>query len=170
MSRQKRIRLIIVVLAVLAGVIFVVDFTRHNQSKMAQSTDGTTSLPGVITLYQDGRMVSQISSSSLESLEKYSFEDAEEGKRQNGPLLREVILLYVDDSDLSDNTQITVKSTEREKSVVLTWAQVANPENHVLFDSSTNRGTLKLVSSQLENLDSRDEWIQDTDVIEIEAP
>ena len=38
----------------------------------------------------------------------------------------------------------------------------------VMFDLS-GRGTLKLVS-KLEKLDVRDEWVQDTDKIEITTP
>ena len=38
----------------------------------------------------------------------------------------------------------------------------------VLFDLS-NRGTLKLVSL-LEQLDTRDEWVQDVDRIEVVSP
>jgi hypothetical protein len=37
-----------------------------------------------------------------------------------------------------------------------------------MFDLS-GRGTLKLIS-KLEKLDVRDEWVQDTDKIEIESP
>ncbi len=41
-------------------------------------------------------------------------------------------------------------------------------QNMVMFDLS-NRGTLKLVSL-LEKLDTRDEWVQDVDRIEVANP
>jgi len=45
---------------------------------------------------------------------------------------------------------------------------VDQPENYVMFDLS-NRGTLKLVSV-LPSLDTRDEWVQDVDSIEVANP
>jgi hypothetical protein len=60
-----------------------------------------------------------------------------------------------------------VSSSSREKTAQLTWEEVEDPANHVMFDLS-GRGTLKLVSV-LERLDVRDEWVQDVDKIEIET-
>jgi hypothetical protein len=59
-----------------------------------------------------------------------------------------------------------VSSSSRDKSAQVTWAEVNDPENMVMFDLS-GRGTLKLVS-KLERLDVRDEWIQDIDRIDID--
>jgi len=61
-----------------------------------------------------------------------------------------------------------VSSSSRDKSAQLTWAEVDDPANMVMFDLSS-RGTLKLVSL-MEKLDTRDEWVQDTDKIEITSP
>lgn len=80
----------------------------------------------------------------------------------------DVILLYVDGKKLKADSLITVSSHSRNKSAQLTWAEVDEPANMVMFDLS-NRGTLKLVSV-LEKLDTRDEWIQDADQIEIASP
>jgi hypothetical protein len=54
------------------------------------------------------------------------------------------------------------------KSAELTWVEVNEAQNMVMFDLSS-RGTLKLVSL-LEKLDVRDEWVQDVDRIEIVNP
>jgi len=80
-------------------------------------------------------------------------------------MLRDVVRLHVKDKDLEAETQVTVSSSSRDKSEVLTWAEVDDPANWVMFDLS-GRGTLKLVSV-LERLDIRDEWVQDVDKIEI---
>jgi hypothetical protein len=69
---------------------------------------------------------------------------------------------------LVPRTEITVTSTSRNKSARLTWEEVNDPDNWVMFDLS-GRGTLKLVS-QLDRLNVRDEWVQDTDRIEITSP
>ena len=102
----------------------------------------------------------------LEQLESASFIDAEEGKTQEGWLLRDVLLLYIKESKLKADTQVTVSSSSREKAKTLTWAEVVNlPENMVMFDLS-GRGTLKLVST-IPGFDIRDSWIQDVDRIEV---
>ena len=49
-----------------------------------------------------------------------------------------------------------------------TWAEADDEGNHVMFDLS-NQGTLKFVST-LEQLDTRDEWVQVVDSIEITSP
>jgi hypothetical protein len=94
-----------------------------------------------------------------------SFTEAAEGKTQEGWLLRDVVLLQVAASQLKPDSTITVSSTSRGKSVLLTWAEVDDPANNVIFDLS-NRGTLKLAGT-LDKLDTREEWIQDADKIEI---
>ncbi|MCP4536371.1 MAG: hypothetical protein GY832_04420 [Chloroflexi bacterium] len=91
--------------------------------------------------------------------------DAEEGKTQEGWLLRDVLLLHIDRDVFRDDTTIVVSSNSRDKSAHLTWAEVDNTENMVMFDLS-ERGMLKLIS-KLERLDVRDEWIQDVDKIEV---
>lgn len=80
-------------------------------------------------------------------------------------MLRDVLLLHMKESKLKPETWIIVTSSSRNKSEELTWAEVDDPANWVMFDLS-GRGTLKLVSV-LERLDIRDEWIQDVDKIEV---
>jgi hypothetical protein len=127
-----------------------------------------TLMPGSIPIRLDGQLVGGFSPADLDRLEKVSFVESQEGKKQEGWLLRDVILLYVDGKKLKADSLITVSSHSRDKSAQLTWAEVDEPANMVMFDLS-NRGTLKLVSV-LEKLDTRDEWIQDADQIEIASP
>ena len=63
---------------------------------------------------------------------------------------------------------ITVASSSKEKSIQLTWPEIADEANMIMFDLS-GRGTLKLVSL-LERLDVRDEWVQDVDSIDVVCP
>jgi hypothetical protein len=69
---------------------------------------------------------------------------------------------------LQPDTVVIVSSSSRDKSAQLTWAEIDDPANWVMFDLS-GRGTLKLVSV-LEKLDTRDEWVQDVDLIELTSP
>jgi hypothetical protein len=104
----------------------------------------------------------------LETLESVSFVDAEEGKTQDGWLLRDAVRLYVDKSSLRPGTTVVVSSSSRGKTTELTWDQVDDRDNFVMFDLA-NKGTLKLVS-KLEGLAKRDEWVQDVDKVEISTP
>ncbi len=136
---------------------------------MARSSERTvtsTSLPpGSVPILLNGEVIAGFTSADLEKLALVSFIDAEEGKTQDGWLLRDVLLLYLKPEQLQDETQITVSSSSREKSARLSWAKVKEPGNMVMFDLS-NRGTLKLVSL-LPQLNTRNWWVQDVDRIEI---
>jgi hypothetical protein len=160
--KQTRTRALIVVaiIVVVAGVVLGVDFWRRSQAVVLE--------PGSIPIYVDGELRGGFLPTDLEQMEEVSFVDAEEGKTQEGWLLRNVLLLRLKESALQPDTQIVVSSSARDKSATLTWAEVDDVDNMVMFDLS-GRGTLKLVST-LERLDVRDEWVQDVDKIEVLTP
>ena len=158
MSQRTRVFIAVVALVVLAAIVLGVEFLRRSSAE-------PTLAPGSIPIYFDDRLVGGFLADDLASLEQVSFVDAEEGKTQEGWLLRDVLLLHVKERQLKPETSIVVISTSRDKSAALTWAEVDDPANWVMFDLS-GRGTLKLVSV-LERLDVRDEWIQDVDRIEV---
>ncbi len=157
MTQNKRILIAVVILIVIVGVVLGVDALRRQQA--------TELKPGSIPIYFEGRFVESFKPDDLERLDTASFVDAEEGKPQEGWLLRDVLLLHIERDVFRDDTTIIVSSSSRTKSVQLTWAEVDDVENMVMFDLS-GRGTLKLIS-KLERLDVRDEWVQDVDEIEV---
>ena len=164
MSQNNRILIGVVIILAVVGIVLGIDwFQRRGQ-------EGTTVEvpPGAIPIHVDGGLIGAVISDDLAQLEEASFIDQEEGKTQEGWLLRDVILLHVGEADLSPETLVTVSSSSRGKSAQLSWAEVNNTDNMVMFDVS-GRGTLKLVS-KLERLDVRDEWVQDVDRIEVNAP
>lgn len=165
MDQKKRILIAVIILLAVLGVIFGVD-TWQRQNAASQAPADMP--PGSIPIFIDGGFVASFVPEDLTQLKSASFVDAEEGKTQDGWLLRDVLLLYLGEDNLQDKTQITVSSSSREKSKVLTWSEVENQENMVMFDLS-GRGTLKLVS-RLPGFDIRDSWIQDVDKIEITTP
>jgi hypothetical protein len=171
MSQNKRIMIALLALIVLAVAVLGIEAVRRQnqqekQADQSQMPPGmATAVPGSIPIYHDGDLVGSFEPTDLEQLEQVSFEDAEEGKTQEGWLLRDVLLLYVDADDLGGGTAVIVTSNHRGKSAQLTWAEVDDTANMVMFDLS-GRGTLKLVSL-LPQLDVRDEWVQDVDLIEI---
>jgi len=122
--------------------------------------------PGSVPIYVGSRLIGAFVPEDLEGLDKASFVDAEEGKTQEGWLLRDVLVQHLGEDSLRDDSTITVSSSSRGKSAQVTWQQANDPGHHVLFDLS-NRGTLKL-ASDLEGLDTRDAWVQDVNKIEVE--
>jgi hypothetical protein len=158
MSQRTRILIAVGMLIVLVVAVLGVEALRRASAEPELA-------PGSIPIYLDGKLVGGFVPDDLADLEQVSFVDEEEGKTQEGWLLRDVLLLHAKESQLEPETRIVVTSSSRDKSVELTWAEVDDPANRVMFDLS-GRGTLKLVSV-LERLDIRDEWVQDVDKIEV---
>lgn len=156
---KGRIILIIGIIILIGGLVIGIDVLRR-------SAQESSIPPGSVPIYVDGKLVAAFTPDDLEKLEKVSFVDAEEGKTQEGWMLRDVLLLHIAEADLSPETRITVSSSSRDKSAQVTWAEISDSENMVMFDLA-NKGTLKLVS-KLERLDVRDEWVQDVDRIDVD--
>ncbi|HNK62542.1 MAG TPA: hypothetical protein PKL78_04490 [Anaerolineales bacterium] len=165
MDQKKRILIAGIILVVILGIVLGVDFLQRQQATKEAPADMP---PGSIPIFVDGGFVASFVPDDLSQLPAASFVDAEEGKTQDGWLLRDVLLLYLGEDNLQDETQVTVSSSSREKSRSLSWAEIDQQENMVMFDLS-GRGTLKLVST-LPGFDIRDSWIQDVDKIEITSP
>ena len=167
MTQRTRILIAAGVLLVLVAVVLGIDALQRASGEPAAEGEPTV-VPGAIPIRLDGKLVGSFTPADLERLEKVSFVEPREGKTQEGWLLRDVIRLYVEPEKLEPGTLVTVSSSSRDKSAQITWAQVDQAENYVMFDLS-NRGTLKLVSV-LPELDTRDEWVQDVDSIEVATP
>ena len=165
MNQKKRILIVLAILIVIVVGVLGVDYFQRQRAASQAPADMP---PGSIPIFVDGKFVASFVPDDLDQLDGASFVDAEEGKTQEGWLLRDVLELYLDAASLQAESQITVSSSSREKSQTLTWAEVENPENMVMFDLS-GRGTLKLVS-KIPGFDIRDAWIQDVDKIEVEQP
>jgi hypothetical protein len=159
MNRTRAIIAIAVIVAV-AALVLGVDLWQRSVSTSPEA--------GSIPIYVDGRLAGRFMPADLEEMNKVSFVDAEEGKTQEGWMLRDVLRLRLGESTLRPETVVVISSSTRDKSAELTWAEVDDPANMVMFDLS-GRGTLKLVST-LERLDVRDEWVQDVDKIEVTQP
>jgi hypothetical protein len=165
MNQNKRMAIAVAILVVIVGVVLGVDFLqRRNAAAQAPAEIP----PGSIPIYINGQFVASFVPDDLSQLDSASFVDAEEGKTQDGWLLQDVLLLYIGEDNLQSNIQITVSSSSHNKAQTLTWAEVENRQNMVLFDLS-GRGTLKLVST-IPGFDVRDAWIQDVDKIEVTTP
>lgn len=160
MSSKTRVIVALGVLVLIIAAVLGIEALRGCQS-------ATPDLPpGSIPITFNGEFVAAFTPADLEQLQQVSFVDAEEGKTQEGWLLRDVLHLTVENMAWTSQTQVTVVSNS--KSVQLTWAEIDDPANWVMFDLA-GRGTLKLVSV-LERLNTRDEWVQDVTSLVIEQP
>jgi len=165
MNQNKRILIAVALLLAIVGIVLGVDTLQRQKAAAGAAADMP---PGSIPIFIDGKFVASFVPEDLNQLKNVSFVDAEEGKTQDGWLLRDVLLLYLGEDNLQTKTEIMVSSSSREKTQTLTWAEVEDQQNMVIFDLS-GRGTLKLVST-IPGFDIRDAWIQDVDKIEITTP
>lgn len=164
MENKKRIFIVLGILVLLILAVVGIEYLRGKS--LAQQIDASLE-PGDIPVYWNGTIKAAFSPADLERLPTASFVDAEEGKTQEGWYLRDALLTQFDENLFAETTIVQISSTSREKSIALTWTEVNDLSNMVLFDLS-GKGTLKLVSL-LERLDIRDEWIQDVDKVEIKT-
>ena len=125
---------------------------------------------GLIHVYVDGAFKANTSPAEIDKLPKTSFTDAEQGKSQEGPWLKDVILKYVEARSLSPTSEVRVEGAHRTdgaaKTVIITWAEATDERNHVILDVSGDGLTVKLVST-LPRLDERAEWVQGVSRIEV---
>lgn len=167
MNQRNRMLIGFGLLIVIAGALLGVNYLQRQTATNSQGGSGAIP-PGSIPIYMNGNLVGSFAPADLDQLSKMSFVEAEEGKKQEGWLLRDVLLLHVQVDEFQPDTRITVASASRKKSAQLSWSEVDDQANMVMFDL-TGKGALKLVSI-LDRLDTRDDWVQDVDRIEIVSP
>jgi len=171
MNQSRRILIAAALIVLIVGAVLGIDALRRASATRPAAWPPTTTTPlpaGSIPIYFNDTLVGGFAPGDLEKLQKAQFTDSAENKPQEGWLLRDILLLYIPADQLQAGTRIVVSSSSRQKSAELTWAEVQEPANQVMFDLS-NRGTLKLISL-LPELDERDEWVQDSDRIEVSQP
>ena len=145
------------ILLAMAGLVLGVDLIQRSRPADLP--------PGSVPIYVGDRLIGAFVPEDLEGLDQTSFVDAEDGKTQEGWLLRDILARHLSEDAFRASSTIIVSSSSRDKSAQVTWEQASDPETPILFDLSS-RGTLKLASN-LEGLDTRDTWVQDVDKIEV---
>ena len=166
MSQKTRILIVVGALVILAIILAVVGFASQSQTAQAPAA---TPQPGMIHLYVDGTFVANVSPLDMKKLPAASFKDKEQGKEQGGWWLRDVIRLYVKESQLSPQSKITVTGTRQgAKTATVTWAEALDPANNLAFDLSSDGQSIKLAST-LDRLSTRDSWVQGVTQIDIQT-
>jgi len=99
-----------------------------------------------ISVSYEGTDRERIRMSELEGLPAHSYEDVlGSGTNDSGPLVRDVILLRIDPSELSNDTMIRFESSLTLQERTLSWAELANESKLYILDF-TKRGTVKFTS------------------------
>lgn len=100
-----------------------------------------------IDFWVNGQKAGKVSMSQLETLPTVSYLDtySQSAATDEGPMLKDVILLLIHESALQDNTSIHISSDLTYEERNLTWGEISNPSNSYILDF-TNKGTTKLTS------------------------
>jgi hypothetical protein len=157
MSQNTRLAIVVGVLVLVAAILALVGFASQSQTAQAPKT---TPQPGMIHLSVDGAFVANLAPADLQKLPAASFVDKEQGKTQGGWWLRDVVRNYVKESSLSPQSKIVITGSRQgtPKNSTLTWAQLLDPANNILFNQG-NDGSIKIAST-MAGLDTRDTWVQ----------
>jgi hypothetical protein len=152
--------------ALVAIVLAAYGFAAQKQTAQALAS---TPQPGMIHLVVDGAFVANVSPADMKNLPAASFKDKEQGKEQGGWWLRDVIRLYVKESQLSPQSKITVTGTRQgTKTAAVTWAEALDQANNLAFDLAGDGQSVKLAST-LDRLSTRDSWVQGITQIDIQT-
>jgi hypothetical protein len=167
MSQKIRVLIVVGALLLVAVILAIVGFTLQRQAAQAPMA---TPQPGMIHLYVNGAFVANVSPADMQKLPSASFKDKEEGKLQEGWWLRDVVRSYVQETKLSPNSRITVTGSRQgtEKSATVTWAEALDPANNLAFDLAGDGQSVKLAST-MDQLSTRDEWVQGVSRIDIQT-
>ena len=179
MSQKTRILIIVGVLLLLAIVFALYGFVIQRQTLRASLTPAplaqaspapvATPQPGMIHLVVDGAFAANVSPADMKNLPAASFKDKEEGKDQGGWWLRDVIRLYVKETQLSPQSKLAVTGTRQgNKTATVTWAETLDPANNIAFDLAGDGQSIKLAST-LDRLSTRDSWVQGVTQIDIQT-
>lgn len=101
MDQKKRILVVLISLIVIISVVIAVD---NLQRQKVASQAPVDMPPGSIPIILDGKFVASFVPDDLDQLDDASFLDVEEGKTQEGWLLKDVVLLHVDEANLQGET------------------------------------------------------------------
>jgi len=166
MSQKTRVWIVVGALLLVAVILAVYGFATQRQTAQAPLA---TPQSGMIHLYVDGTFVANVSPVDMKKLPAASFKDKEQGKEQGGWWLRDVIRLYVKESQLSPQSKITVTGTRQgTKTAAVTWAEALDQANSLAFDLAGDGQSVKLAST-LDRLSTRDSWVQGITQIDIQT-
>ncbi|MFQ6127995.1 MAG: hypothetical protein ACE5QW_03740 [Thermoplasmata archaeon] len=140
MAKKKTIIFLVAVILIVVLSVAIWEFFLREAFSSDESTEYSIS----ISYYGTERR--KIRMSELQGLPEVSYEDVlGSGAIDNGPLVRDVILLRVNPSELSNDTMILIRSSLTLQERTLNWEELRNESKSYIFDF-TKRGTVKFTS------------------------
>jgi len=167
-SQKKRLLIVVLVLTALMAAFVMYNAMPGNKLRTGLTT---SQLPGMVSLFTDGIFKAHVIPADVDRLPRVSFAEPEKGKSLEGWMLKDVIALYIDTGQISGGSEVTVLGVGEkrgEKTATLSWEEVLDPNAHVILHPTRDGQSLKLVST-LEQLDTRDEWVQGVKRIDIKT-
>lgn len=142
----------VVILVLVAVVTIVLAFAVWEFFLKEEAANGIES-EYCIDIWMEDKRIGKVCMDEIEELPTVSFEDTlGSGAVDEGPLLKDVILLAVNESLLSNSTNIQIESGLTLEERTLPWGEIANISNSFILDF-TNRGTTKFTSPETQKKD-----------------
>lgn len=166
MSQNKRLLIVALVLTGLMAAFVMYNAMLSNKMSTALTT---SPLPGMVSLFANGMLKAHVMPADLDRLPRVTFAEPEKEKSLEGWMLKDVIALYIDTGQISGGCEVSVLGVGEkrgEKTATLSWKEVLDPNAHVMLHPARDGQSLKLVST-LEQMDTRDEWVQGVKRIDI---
>lgn len=106
-----------------------------------------------IEFWSSNESIGKVRMSELETLPTTSYVDTlGSGATDEGPRLRDVMLLIFNESSLTNSTEITVTSDLTGEERTVTWGEISNESNSYILDF-TKKGTTKFTSPETQKKD-----------------
>ncbi|UCD92990.1 MAG: hypothetical protein JSV43_03505 [Methanobacteriota archaeon] len=109
-----------------------------------------------IDMWQGSERISGVKMSELEALPTVRYLDVfsqnESEVHDEGPLVKDVILLRIDESSLTNETSIYIKSDLNWDERTISWGEISNTSKSYILDF-TKRGTTKFTSPDTQKND-----------------
>lgn len=142
----------IVAFAIMAIIIVIVAVWEFALRDYLSSTNGGET-EYKINIWQGDQKIGDVAMSELQTLHTVSFEDTlGSGAIDEGPLLRDVILLEIGETSLTHGTLVLIKSDLTGEERTISWGEISNTSKSYILDF-TNRGTTKFTSPETEKKD-----------------
>jgi hypothetical protein len=140
------------VLIVIIIIIIVAAFASWEFAiKDPVSSDGDNEYK--IEFWSGTERIGKVTMTELETLPTTSYVDTlGSGATDEGPLLKDVILLIMNQSGLGNSTDIMLKSDLTGEERTLSWGEIANESNSYILDF-TRKGTTKFTSPETQKKD-----------------
>ncbi len=144
-SSPKKLVIIAITIAVIVVVSVVLwEFVLRDFFKGEEGTEYE------IEIWRGDQRIGELRMSDLQALPTVSYQDTlGSGAIDEGPLVKDVILLKLNESSLTNETSILIKSDLTGEERTISWGEISNISESYILDF-TKKGTTKFSSPETE--------------------